>query len=442
MTEFCDKTEHLFNAMRDENLEESRKLIDELDGEELDVVDYKRRTPLCYAAANEGFDEILSMLIERGADINHQNVNGYTPLMFAVRMNRLSIVKMLQYYGHADVNIRGKYGETALIFACSHETSIEMVRLLLDEGAMIDAYTTRVCEQPTALFGAIRQGNLDLVRLLLERGANPNQSHHKTHLQPIHAAAEMGNPKILELLLIYKADVNARYTTDITPLGVAAIYDRVENAEILIRYGADINYRGRSGFTPLIDACFSVSHGVANIILNHADINIAATDDEGRTALWHICGASLVTKVTPPGESEDYHKNARQQLLKRMLDNGADPNHKPLREYSPLLETLYRKEPELATILLDAGADFDEEHPVYGYTPLKFACQYRLTDVAKRLIEMGADVERRYDSGETIWMYAAYDNELIKMLEDRGLSKMDDYDEDTANDFTCGDADY
>ena len=91
MTEFCDKTEHLFNAMRDENLEESRKLIDELDGDELDIVDHKRRTPLCYAAANEGFDEILSMLIDRGADINHQNINGYTPLMFAVRMNRLSI---------------------------------------------------------------------------------------------------------------------------------------------------------------------------------------------------------------------------------------------------------------------------------------------------------------------------------------------------------------
>jgi len=62
--------------------------------------------------------------------------------------------------------------------------------------------------------------------------------------------------------------------------------------------------------------------------------------------------------------------------------------------------------------------------------------------VAKRLIEMGADIQHKYDSGETIWMYAAYDNELIKMLEDRGLSKMDDYDKDTANDFTCGDADY
>jgi len=82
----------------------------------------------------------------------------------------------------------------------------------------------------------------------------------------------------------------------------------------------------------LIDACFSASHGVANILLNHADINIMAMDDEGRTALCHLCGASLVTKVTPPGESEDYHKKARQQLLTRMLDNGADPNHKPLRD--------------------------------------------------------------------------------------------------------------
>ena len=56
MTEFCDKTEQLFNAVRDENLEESRKLIDELDGEELDVVDHKRRTPLFYAVVNEGFE--------------------------------------------------------------------------------------------------------------------------------------------------------------------------------------------------------------------------------------------------------------------------------------------------------------------------------------------------------------------------------------------------
>lgn len=440
MTEFCDKTEQLFNALRDENLEESRKLIDELDGEELDVVDHKRRTPLFYAVVNEGFEELMAELIERGADINHQDKYGYTPLMSAVSLKRLIAVKVLLHV-HADVNIRAKYGNTALIIACD-ETFIEVVRMLLDRGAMIDAYRTDVCKQPTCLFAAIKQENEELVRLLLEHGANPNQSHYKTHLQPIHFAAEMGNSKILELLITYKVDVNARYTTDITPLGVAAIHDRVENAEILIQYGADINYQGRSGFTPLIDACFSASHGVANILLYQSDININATDDEGRTALCHLCGASLVTKVVPSGESEDYHKKARQQLLKRMLDNGADPNHKPLQEYSPLLETLYRKEPDLANMLLDAGADFDEEHPIYGYTPLKFACQYRLTDVAKRLIEMGADVQHRYDSGETIWMYAAYDNDLIKMLEDRGLSKMDDYDEDTTNDFTCGDEDY
>lgn len=43
MTEFCDKTKQLFDAMSDENLEESKKLVEELDGDELDVVDY---TPL------------------------------------------------------------------------------------------------------------------------------------------------------------------------------------------------------------------------------------------------------------------------------------------------------------------------------------------------------------------------------------------------------------
>ena len=49
--------------------------------------------------ANQGYIDMISLLIEFGADVNAVNANGVTPLMFAARQGHLEIVRLLIQHG-------------------------------------------------------------------------------------------------------------------------------------------------------------------------------------------------------------------------------------------------------------------------------------------------------------------------------------------------------
>ncbi|MFA6101664.1 MAG: ankyrin repeat domain-containing protein [Victivallaceae bacterium] len=68
--------------------------------------------PLEYACA-EGSQEMVTALINFGANINHQNILGGTPLNWAVVNGHYQIVRILLERG-ANVNLVDIYGNTAL----------------------------------------------------------------------------------------------------------------------------------------------------------------------------------------------------------------------------------------------------------------------------------------------------------------------------------------
>ena len=77
--------------------------------------------------------QIVKELIEEGANVNTQDENGKTILMFASFRGYLEIVKELIKAG-ADVNIKDKNGTTALIVA-SYKEHKEIVKELIEAGA-------------------------------------------------------------------------------------------------------------------------------------------------------------------------------------------------------------------------------------------------------------------------------------------------------------------
>lgn len=106
-------------------------LIDK--GADLNAFDGQARTPLIYAIFHH--DEMTSkLLIAKGADIHYESlINGSTPLDTAAALGHLDLVQLLLEKG-ADVNHRAADGATALMYAVQNN-QFPVVSYLLDQCA-------------------------------------------------------------------------------------------------------------------------------------------------------------------------------------------------------------------------------------------------------------------------------------------------------------------
>uniref|UniRef100_A0A8C5SYZ6 M-phase phosphoprotein 8 n=2 Tax=Malurus TaxID=55806 RepID=A0A8C5SYZ6_9PASS len=88
---------------------------------------------LVMLAAAGGHDDLLRVLIRKGAKVNGRQKNGTTALIHAAEKNFLTTVAILLEAG-AYVNMQQSSGETALMKACKRGNS-DIVRLMIESGA-------------------------------------------------------------------------------------------------------------------------------------------------------------------------------------------------------------------------------------------------------------------------------------------------------------------
>jgi Ankyrin repeats (3 copies)/Ankyrin repeat len=148
------------------------------------------------AAARAGNEEIVSLLIDRGAKI-HQEA-----LFSAIASNNPDVVAVLIENG-ADMNGIDQNGRTPLISAIYGENEV-IVKLLLANGA--DANIN----QP--LNAAIIAGRADIASQLLASGANINTGTRSSDI-PLHMAAKTNQYDMIQLLIQYGANVDYKSTT-------------------------------------------------------------------------------------------------------------------------------------------------------------------------------------------------------------------------------------
>jgi len=82
-----------------------------------------------HLASSRGEAEIVSLLLENGAEVNVKNKFGWTPLQLAASGGHLEVVRLLLNSG-ADVTIKNKFGRTALDYAVRN-SHVDIVRLLV-----------------------------------------------------------------------------------------------------------------------------------------------------------------------------------------------------------------------------------------------------------------------------------------------------------------------
>jgi uncharacterized protein len=114
-------------------------------------------------------DEICSLLIDAGADVNAQRSNGLTALMITSGIwGGLAKIKVLIKAG-ADVNIKDEYGKTALMYAAEQSGHLEKVKLLVEAGADINAKDNT---GNNVLSFAKKSENNEIIQLLIKAGAS------------------------------------------------------------------------------------------------------------------------------------------------------------------------------------------------------------------------------------------------------------------------------
>lgn len=147
-----------------------------------------------WCAAGAGHFEIVKLLIQNGADVNHPTQTNSTPLRAACFDGRLDIVKYL-VEKNADITIPNKYKNTCLMIA-SYKGHTDVVRFLLEKGD--DPNIIAHCGA-TALHFAAECGHLNIVKELLNFGAKQIENDHK--MTPLMVAAESGKDEVVKVMI-------------------------------------------------------------------------------------------------------------------------------------------------------------------------------------------------------------------------------------------------
>ncbi|KAJ0172637.1 hypothetical protein K1T71_011776 [Dendrolimus kikuchii] len=217
--------------------------------------------------------------LRRGAGVNVQDINGYTPLHHACLNGHKDIVRQLLSVEASPCIVDAK-GATPLHLAAFNGHS-EIVRLLLAHNNPPVDINKQTKDQETALLFAAQFDHVDVVAQLMARGADVKLKNIRNE-GPLELAAQYGRLKTVKHLLRFSSALIDQYrapdcygkTFTPTPLHLASRNNHVMVVEILLEAGVYPNIKTSEG-TALHEAARYGRDSVAKVLLQRgADPNI------------------------------------------------------------------------------------------------------------------------------------------------------------------------
>lgn len=200
----------------------------------------------------------------------------YSELQLASARGQTDLIEVMLSRG-ADANEANAKGKTALMLAASSGRT-DTAKLLLSRGAVVDA---RDVDGMTALMVAASGGYTDTVKMLLQSGADIN-GQNKYGATAVANAVFFGHPETVRALLTHPVRVTRTAAEE--SMLIAAGLGHTSIVEMLLNYGVDINARGKMQRTALMAAInFGHKNTVALLLARHP--NLELRDEEGKTAL-------------------------------------------------------------------------------------------------------------------------------------------------------------
>ncbi len=390
-----------------------------------------------FIASKGGYAGVLDLLLKAGADANSTNSTGSTPLMFAAASGNADAVKVLLDRG-ANVNAReNTWGETALIFAAALNRT-DVVKMLLAKGA--DASITTKVE-----------------RLDSNKGYDPDEVNEKPKgvkteedAAQADAAAKAAAKKRADDRRAAAAKMrSAEAMGGMAALHFAAREGHLETVRTLVDSGVNVNEPSAADQTsPLLQAIYNGHYDLAKYLLDHgADPKLVNAD--GLAPLYAVVDMQWANRTWYPPASIAQEKTSYLDLMKEVLDKGANPNVQIKKKVwfrrfhddwidSPGATAFWRaaqaNDLPAMKLLVQYGAD-PKLTTIHGATALIVAAGYGFEDqlstvvpgtrfeVVKYLVDdLHLDVTAKDDFGYTALHGAAYvgANDIVTYLVSRG----------------------
>jgi ankyrin repeat protein len=217
-------------------------------------------TPL-HAAAESGYKDVVQLLIDKHAAVNPKNEFGQTPAACAMESGHKDIVLLLAASGvdltihlaayagdlqtvgclldaGADVNHQDKQGRTPLYLAVQ-EGNRDIAELLINRGADIRKGRGQPPWVFAPLHAAACYGRTDTINLLIRKGADVH-AKDMVNATPLHEAARGGHREAVVALVAAGAEINQQDQYARTPLFAAAVHGHRDVVEVLLSRGADV----------------------------------------------------------------------------------------------------------------------------------------------------------------------------------------------------------
>ena len=248
-------------------------------GADISIKESKLQRTALMLAAERGHTSIVQYLLDEGAPVNTQDMDGVTSLMIASKHGHSEVVHVLLNYG-ADVNILAKNpNATALMFACSYQKTV-CVDFLLAGGADPNLCGGR---ELSPLIAACITGDQPMDPTILDKllsaGANPNTLAANVGITALMEAAAHGYDKGVEVLLNAAADVNIQNSCG-TALHYAAGWGHLAVSKMLLASGAEASLTDSYGRIPLDLALNNDRHEVSELLRTSMDSDLPRTTQE------------------------------------------------------------------------------------------------------------------------------------------------------------------
>lgn len=319
-----------------------------------------------YYASLLGLQNVATLLIERGVDVNAQGGRYCTALQVASGRGHIEVARLLVQHG-ANVNAQGGHFGNALQ-AASMGGHVDVARLLVERGADINLQGF----YGNALQAALMKGQIDIAILLIERGADINASPGNFSVTALHAAARDGHTNVVRLLIERGADLDIRCSYHGTALQAASGQGRVGVARLLIEGGADVNSKG-GFYGHALETASALGYFDMVLCLLEAGATVNAQGGRYGTAIQAAVESGF------------------QDIVKLLIDHGADVNAQHDLFGNALHAAAALGHLDVTARLLEGGAMVNAPGGPYG-NALQAASEAGFSNVTKLLIDHGAVV--------------------------------------------------